>query len=184
MESIKTHFLLLALLINSSLAHSDVISLSHDMTLPTVITSNTDFVVNFGMPGDRLDVTEIFVNATFSNNLWDPLEVLRLSYQGDPLLAWPSYAFSTKTSSETALLSLLVDDFNHITVDNDGLALFRISMSGDGTNFESLTFTANTTISPVPIPSAFYLFIGGLAFMRFAARRHNTHNKTFSHGHA
>ena len=171
MESIKRYFLLLLLLIYSGFAHSDVISLSHDLTLPAAITSNTEFVVDFGMPGDRLDVTEIFVNATFSNNLWDPLETLRLSYRGDPLLVWPSYAFSTKTSSGAASFSLLVDDFNDITIDNDGLALFRVSMGGDGAYFESLSFTANATISPVPIPAAIWLFGSGLLGLIGVARR-------------
>jgi len=60
----------------------------------------------------------------------------------------------------------------NLYIDNDGLAFFGVSSSGDGINISNISVTAE--LATVPLPGGFMLFVSGLGLLMFRSAKNNS----------
>ena len=162
---------LLMLTCYSSWSHSETIDLNYDLVVPFESTSLTNFTVDFGVPGDRIDLQTITFDVTFSTNPWSPGESYGIGWQSTPFarLDTQTRLVRADTYSSTRVISFTT---NSLYISDAGLALFKIGVfGGDGAYFDNLKLTAEATISPVPIPNVLFLFTSGLLLISHITRR-------------
>lgn len=144
----------------SSASFSDVIQPSLDINTPTTLTSSVEIIADFGAPGYNIELNNLLLDVTFSNNLFSDGETFGLSWLVDPALRRERSLTLGTAPSKT---SLSIGISNNLLINDDGLAYFDIFVSGgNGVNLTNITLTADANIQAVPLPSSILLFVSGL----------------------
>lgn len=159
MRSLKTIILIALLFLSNSVAGATVTA-DLDIPLPVLIgTSPINIELDFGVPGDQL--SNVSVDMFFADNLWDIHETVQFTI---PVLSEFYVTNSLLKSTGPGVDELHNSSlFTNIFIDESGLADIFINIStvsGDGLFVTDIIFNADYT--PVPLPSAAWLFVSGL----------------------
>ena len=147
----------------SNASFSSIINPGLDISTPSVLTSSVEIIADFGTAGYNIEINDIFLDVTFSDNLFSNGETFGISWLIDPALRRERTLILNNGSSKS---SLSIGFPNNLLINDDGLAYFNIFVSGgNGVNLTGITLTADATIQSVPLPNGIILFLSGLLVM-------------------
>ncbi len=155
----KKYFVFILLIITSQVSYGSLITASHSLSLPNIVTDPIYVTADFGVPGSRIN--NIIIDMSFSDNFWDPGESIefRIIEENE------TFGFIGLTNI-IFNVSLLGDTFHSVYIPRDmyvnegGISEFYLSITGNGAFVTDMLVTAD--IATISSPPSLLLFILGL----------------------